>query len=507
MMPLVIAPVLIALCAGFLLLFARAGGLSWQRWLNFGVTALLALVALWMIEVSATGVHQVYASGNWMAPFGIVLVLDRLSAMMVLLTVLLAMGALWYAVATKLDEEGPHFHPLFQFLLFGLFGAFLTGDLFNLFVFFEVMLLASYGLLLHGGGRLRTKAGLHYVVLNLVGSTLFLFAVGALYGAVGTLNIADIAHRIAGASSEREGLIAAAGLLLLIVFGLKAAMFPLYLWLPSAYTHTAAGVAALFAIMTKVGIYAIIRVHGTLFSEGAGTLSGIHAPWVLALGLITLMLGAFGVLAAKTLREQAAYLVLASVAVLLVAVGIFNEAALAATHYYMIHSTLVAGGFFLLADLIARGRGAVADRFVSAPHMPGSLLLGGFFFFGAVAAAGMPPLSGFIGKVLVLSAALDTGWMLAIYAVVLIGSLFIIIALARAGSLIFYHTQDLCAVDGAKLNKNALAAVAFLFVASPLMVVFASSVSAFGEASAAQLLDVPRYIEAVLSTPAVGGGQ
>ncbi len=507
MMDLVIAPVLLTMIAGFVLIFARLGGLRWQRPLNFAMMAILLVTAVAMVMVSSTGIHQVYASGNWVAPFGIVLVLDRLSALMVLLTTLLAIGSLWYAVATRLDEAGAHFHPMFQFLLLGLYGAFLTGDLFNLFVFFEIMLLASYGLLLHGGGRQRTKAGFHYVVLNLVGSTLFLFAVGAFYGAVGSMNLADIAHKVAGAPAEREGLIAAAGLMLLIVFGLKAAMFPLYLWLPAAYTHTSAAVAALFAVMTKVGIYAIIRVHGTIFSEAAGPLAGVHAPWVLALGLITLVLGALGVMAAKGLREQAAYLVLASVAVLLVGVGINNAEALAATHYYMIHSTLIAGGFFLLADLISRGRGEAADRFISAPSMPHAVLLGGLFFFGAIAMAGMPPLSGFIGKVLILFAALESAWIAAIFAVVLIGSLVIIVSLARSGSLLFYHTQGLCAVSGHKINRAALAAVVYLFLFSPLLVIFAGGVEGFAQASTAQLLDAGRYIDAVLSQPAIGGAR
>jgi multicomponent K+:H+ antiporter subunit D len=505
MMGLVIAPVLVALCAGFALLFARVGGLKWQRLVNFAVMGLLLIAAIAMVVVSSTGVHQVYAAGNWVAPFGIVLVLDRLSALMVLLTVLLGIGALWHSVVSGLDEQGPHFHPLFQFLLFGLFGAFLTGDLFNLFVFFEVMLLASYGLLLHGGGRQRTKAGFHYVVLNLIGSTLFLFAVGSLYGALGTLNMADLAHRVAGVPSEREGLVAAAGLMLLVVFGLKAAMFPLYLWLPRAYTHTAAGVAALFAIMTKVGIYAIIRVHGTLFSEAAGPLAGLHAPWVLALGLITMVLAALGVMAARNLREQVAYLVLASVAVLLIAVGLNNKEALAAAHYYMIHSTLIAGGFFLLAELIAKARGEARDRFEPAPSMPRSIVLGSFFFFGAIAAAGMPPLSGFIGKVLVLSAAMDTAWMAAIFAVVLLGSLVMIVALVRSGSLLFYHTQELCSLSGKRIATAALLPVGYLFSFGVLLVIFGGAVSGFSYESATQLLAVDRYIDAVLFMSAVGG--
>lgn len=502
MMQLTAWAVLLPLIAGFLLLFARLGGLRLQRSLNLLVVLGLVLMSIEMVKVSLTGVHQVYLAGNWIAPFGIVFVLDQLSALMVLITSLLALGALWYAIAAKFDKQGSHFHVLFQLQLFGLNGAFLTGDVFNLFVFFEVLLLASYGLLLHGGGRLRTKAGLHYVVINLIGSTLFLFAVGALYGAVGTLNIADMAAKISVAPAEDLGLIAAAGLLLLVVFGVKAAMFPLYLWLPNAYAQTSAPVAALFAIMTKVGIYSIIRVHGTIFGDQAGDLANFYTPWVLGLGLITLLLAAFGVMASRGLREQVAYLVLASVATLLIGVGLSSPHALAATLYYLIHSTLIAGGMFLLADVISRGRGVHEDRFESAPIMPNAILIGSVFMFGAVAMTGMPPLSGFFGKVLILSAALDNTWFFAILATVLIASLLMIIAMARAGSLLFYRTQPVDVLPGEPLNCTAFSAVIGLLAVSPILVIFANPITAYTELVAIQLFDNATYIEAVLSTPA-----
>lgn len=507
MMQLTAWAVLLPLIAGFLLLFARLGGLRLQRSLNLLVVLGLVFMSIEMVKVSLTGVHQIYLAGNWIAPFGIVFVLDQLSALMVLITSLLALGALWYAIAAKFDKQGSHFHVLFQLQLFGLNGAFLTGDVFNLFVFFEVLLLASYGLLLHGGGRLRTKAGLHYVVINLIGSTLFLFAVGALYGAVGTLNIADMAAKISVAPAEDLGLIAAAGLLLLVVFGVKAAMFPLYLWMPNAYAQTSAPVAALFAIMTKVGIYSIIRVHGTIFGDQAGDLANFYTPWVLGLGLITLLLAAFGVMAARGLREQIAYLVLASVATLLIGVGLNSPQALAATLYYLIHSTLIAGGMFLLADVIARGRGVAEDRFKSAPIMPNAILIGSFFMFGAVAMTGMPPLSGFFGKVLILSAALENTWFFAILGTVLIAGLLMIVAMARAGSLLFYRTQPVDVLPGEPLNRAAFSAVIGLLAISPILVIFANPITAYTELVSIQLFDNATYIEAVLSTPATQGAE
>ncbi len=501
-------PVLLPLITGFILILAQTGGIHLRRTISFLAVIGLVLLSCALVSTSLTGQYQVYLLGNWTAPFGIVLVLDRLSALMVLITALLALGALWYAIATNTDNKGAHFHVLFQLQLFGLNGAFLTGDVFNLFVFFEVLLLASYGLLLHGNGRLRTKAGLHYVVINLIGSTLFLFAVGALYGVLGTLNIADMAAKIAVAPADDLGLIAAAGLLLLVVFGVKAAMFPLYLWMPRAYANTSAPVAALFAIMTKVGIYAIIRIHGTIFGSEAGELAQYYAPWVLGLGLITLLLAALGVMAARGLREQVAYLVLASVATLLIGVGLMTPAALSATLYYMIHSTLIAGAMFLLADVVLRGRGIYEDRFEAAPSMPNAIAIGSAFMFGAIAMTGMPPLSGFFGKVLILSAALDHPWFAGAIFIILSAGLLTILTMARSGSFLFYRTlpenAELTATTpGEPLNRMAFVAVITLFFAGPVLVLFAQPITEFTESAGNQLFNSTAYIEAVLSTPAV----
>lgn len=514
MMHLVAWPVFLPLIAGFVILFAKAGGVRWQRGINLLVVSVLVVLSFFLLRASFAGGYQVYLLGNWQAPFGIVLVLDQLSALMVAITSMLALAALAYAIATDADKKGAHFHVLFQLLLFGLNGAFLTGDVFNLFVFFEVLLLASYGLLLHGGGRTRTKAGLHYVVINLVGATLFLFAVGTLYGVLGTLNIADMATKVALLPEDDVGLVAAAGLLLLLVFGIKAALFPLYLWMPIAYTHTSASVAAMFAIMTKVGLYAIIRVHGTVFGDDAGVLAHYYMPWILGLSLLTLMLAAFGVMSARGLREQVAYLVLASVATLLIAVGLNNSSALSASLYYLIHSTLIAGGMFLLADIIARGRGSFADRLERGYAIPNAVLAGSMFMFAAVAMTGMPPLSGFFGKVLILSASLDHLWAGLILTVVLLAGFIMIISLVRTGSLLFYQaTPDSSAqgksmdgTNGGTPNRVANIAVIGLLMASPLLVIFAGSITAFTESVAKQQFDSKGYIEAVLSKQAVSRG-
>ncbi len=514
-------PVFLPLIAGFITLFAKAKGLLWQRVINLLTVLGLIILSIVLIKESSAGSIHVYLLGNWVAPFGIVLVLDQLSALMVAVTSLLALAALAYAMATDTDAEGAHFHVMFLILLFGLNGAFLTGDLFNLFVFFEVLLLASYGLLLHGGGSLRAKAGLHYVIINMFGATLFLFAVGTLYGIVGTLNIADMAAKVAVLPEQDLGIIAAAGLLLLVVFGMKAALFPLYLWMPIAYSNASAPVAAMFAIMTKVGLYAIVRVHGTVFGDGAGELANFYIPWLLGMGMLTMMLAAFAVMATKRLREQVAYLVLASVALLLISVGLANHLALSASFYYLIHSTLVAGGLFLLADIISRGRGSFDDRLESGNAMPSAILIGVMFMFGIVAITGIPPLSGFFGKVLILSASLDHQWSGLVLGVVLVASFLMIITMARTGSTLFYNVlpiteknvkstnHELANSDSINVSSSSISsristiAVISLFAMSPLLVLFAQPITAFTESAAKQQFNSKNYIESVLSKRAI----
>ena len=506
-------PVLLPLVAGTLVLLAKVGGLRLQRLLSMLAVLALVFVNINAMQIAVQMPPQVYALGNWVAPFGIVMVLDELSAMLVMLTSLLALAALWYAISQKIDEQGAHFHVLFQIQLFGLNGAFMTGDVFNLFVFFEVLLLASYGLLLHGGGRLKTRAGLHYVSLNLIGSTLFLFAVGALYGVLGTLNLADMSVKIAELNPNDQSVVAAAGLMLLLVFGIKAAMFPLYLWLPQAYANTTAPVAALFAIMTKVGLYAIIRIHGTLFGEGAGDLAALHIPWVLWLGIITMIFAALGAVAARTLREQIAYLVLASIATLLVGIGINTQAAMSATLFYLIHSTLMAAALFLLADWIRQGRGQVEDQFIRTHAMPRAILVGSLFMVAVIAMTGLPPLSGFIGKLLILTAALEHPDFFWILAVVLTSGLLMIIATARAGSLLFYnvlpheqcHTVDgkeVCATPNTLSLKGGASIIGLLSVAV-ILVVFAKPFHSFTNSVAAELRDTKIYQIQVLEAPTI----
>lgn len=504
---LVMAPMLLPFMAGLLLLALGQSSLPTQRLL--AVLSVLAQIgaAVALLSAVSGGDILVYRLGDWPAPWGIVMVADRLSAWMVLITTLLALCTLVYA-GLGVDANGRHFHVLFQMQLFGLTGAFLTGDLFNLFVFFEVLLIASYGLALHGGGPERTRAGLHYVVMNLAGSAVFLFAAGLIYAAFGSLNLADLAAKARHLDPNNLGLARAGGLLLLVVFGLKAALLPLHLWLPRAYAATSAPVAALFAIMTKVGIYAILRTQTLLYGDAAGELAHLFDTWLLPVALITLAVGSLGVLGADQLGRMAGYLVLVSVGTLLVALT-FETDGIAAGLYYMPHSTFTAALLFLLTDTIRRRRPLSGDRLTPDTVLAQHALWGGLFFAAAVAAVGLPPLSGFLGKFLILRAAIAHPW---VWVVILLAALLVMMALARAGILIFFSATSKSPVPDAYLGAPASASPMamplmsreFLAIGGLLVLILATTVFAgpafdFALATAQQLANPALYTAAVLS--------
>lgn len=495
---LIILPVLLPLLAGIAMLLMARYSLALCRSLSVLATAALVPITGFLLLQGLDGPARVYALGDWQPPFGIVLVLDGLAGVMLALTAVLALPAVLYACRGD-DQRGPNFHALFQFQLMGLNGAFLTGDIFNLFVFFEVLLIASYGLMLHGGGARRARAGLHYVVLNLTGSSLFLVALGLLYGTAGTLNMADLALAVRAASGDDAVLLHAAALLLLVVFGLKAALLPFYFWLPAAYSAASAPVAALFAIMTKVGVYAILRVHSLIFGPQAGELTHVATPWLWPLALATLLLGGIGALAATRLSTTVAWLVILSVGTLLAGVALATPAATAAVLYYLIHSTLAAAALFLISDLVARGRGETGDRLTAGPSPQRPMLLGGLYMLGAMALFGMPPLSGFVGKVALLQAAPPADGGAPFWGVLLVGGLLSLIALSRAGSTLFWRPRREPEGRPDPVRMTLAAGLSALVL---LLSLAAEPVLRAGKTVAAQLHAPDRYIEAVLP----GGG-
>ncbi len=499
--------VLPALVAALMLLDRR---IATQRMLAWVSVALLAGCAAWMLGLAADGWRGIYLLGNWAAPWGIVLVADRLSVMMVALTSLLALVALGSAQG-RWDERGEHFHPLFQVQLMGLNGAFLTGDLFNLFVFFEVLLIASYGLLVHGDGTRRIVAGLRFVTLNVTGSALFLIAASLLYGVTGTLNLADLSARMAGLDPAQATLARAGAWLLLAVFCLKAAILPLYFWLPGTYTAASPPVAALFAVMTKVGLYAVLRVFTLVFGASAGPLAEAAFPWVVVPAALGYAAATFGALAGADLRRIAAMLVVGSAGFLLVGVGLGTERSIAAALYYLPHSTLSAAALFLVAELVGRGRGAAGDLLRIGPAPLSPALVGGLFFATAVAMAGLPPLGGFIGKAMLLASMLPEGsagtvargpgagaWLL--WAAVLAGSLFAMVALARAGSLLFWRGEGTADAGARPTGWREALPCAIALAAIAAIAIGSAPMQRFAQATARDLLDPAPLVDQVLRT-------
>ena len=501
---LVILPILVPLLGAALSLFVehRRYGPKVQRAVAWTALGALAVVVGLLFADTAGGDIRVYLLGDWPSRLGIALVADRLSAWMLLTTLLLAIPCLLHA-CSGWDRRAPHFHALFQFQLVGLNGAFLTGDIFNLFVFFEVMLIASYGLLLSGGRGLRMRIGLHYVVFNVTASTLFLIALGLLYASLGSLNMAELSQRIAEVPATHLVLVKATMGLLLLVFCSKAALMPLYLWLPEAYARAPAAVAALFAIMTKVGLYAVLRVSSLWFGEGAGPMAGYGSDWLLWAGVATLVLGGLGVLAAARLRVMISYLVVVSAATLFIAFSVRTPEVLSAGLYYLPHSTFVAAALFLIADLIRRRRGGASDRKEIIAPMPGKQTPAVLFLIGAVAVAGLPPLSGFLAKAALL-AGMPAQYTAVVWTAVLGSSLMVIVGITRAGIRLFWRVP--VQEDGVPPPRKAPTRTVELFAAALLlcygigMSVFANPLMQYTDAMAAQLLTPQDYVGELRAT-------
>ncbi|NLQ17389.1 monovalent cation/H+ antiporter subunit D [Marinomonas sp. M1K-6] len=490
MQHLSIFPVLIPLLFGALMLLPPISrNIQSQRIASIvGTLLLLVSSAFLLYQVNNQGV-QLYALGGWQAPYGIALVVDKVSSLLVLLTSFLAFTIMLYAVAGQ-DKGGAYFHPLFMFQIMGINGAFLTGDIFNLFVFFEVLLIASYALLIHAGGKQKTQAAMHYVILNLVGSSLFLFGLGILYGTLGTLNMADMAIKVGQLEGETATLAKTGSLLLLVVFGLKAAMLPMHFWLPKTYASATAPVAALFAIMTKVGIYSIFRVYTVIFGDNAGELANIATPWLWPLALLTITMGSIGVLASPSIRTLSANLVIVSSGSLLACAAINSEAATSAALYYLVHSTLASAGLFLLADVVARQRGKAEDRFVHSRPFVQPKLLGFAFAISALALIGMPPLSGFVGKIMILQATQSNAQTMWVWPLLLIGSLAALITFSRAGTTLFWRHNGTMATSAEPAKTAEIISIAMLLLASPVLVLLGGDISEFTQQAAFYLHDI-----------------
>ncbi len=501
-MTAVVLPVLVPLVAAVAMLLAGDNRLAVQRVLAVLAAVAGLVVGAVLVGAVADGTVLVYHPGGWPAPYGIVLVADRLAALMVMTVALLALPAVGIAFA-DIDRAGRFFHPLLQLLLAGLYGAFLTGDLFNLFVFFELLLLASYALLVHGRGRpAQLRAGLLYVGLNLFGSALFLVALAFLYGSLGTLNLADIARLLPGVAAADAGLVRAAFMVLVAVLLLKAAVLPVALWLPAVYAQAPVPAAALFVVLTKVGTVSLLRLTLIGFGDAPVT-QGLLLPWLPVLALATIALGTMGVFAADRLSVIAAWLVLISSGTTLFLLAFPDPQTVAAMLYYLPQSTLVGAGLFLLASHVDARRGEAGDRLVRGPSAAGREWLAPAYLVLAVGLAGLPPLSGFLGKLMLLQALPDAGWRLAWWGALLGSGLGVLLVLSRATGFLFWQAQAHIKLPCSHDAAGPRLALLWLVLAGPALAVFAGPVSGYAKAASQALVDRQPYIEAVLGTAPV----
>lgn len=534
---IVILPILIPLITGALLLLIDERKRTVKAAVSVISTVILLVTAITMFrqvnstintEVAAIISTGVYLLGNWQAPFGIVLVADRLSALMVLLISLIAIPALIFSLA-KWHKTGAHFHSIFHLFIMGVNGAFLTGDLFNLFVFFEVMLAASYALLLHGSGPARVKSGLHYIAINLVSALFFLIGVSLIYGVTGTLNMGDLAHRIAGLTHDQRMLLETGAAILGIAFLIKAGMWPLNFWLPGAYSAASAPSAALFAIMSKVGIYVIARLSFLLFGQTAGESAGFGHDVLLIGGIATIVFGTIGVLASQALGRLAGFSVLVSSGTLLAALGTGEAMVAAGALFYLVSSTLTISAMFLLIELVERGQDAGANVLLVTEEaygdgdddddtqevgvtMPWTMAMLGICFGAcAILLAGLPPLSGFIAKFSMLSAMLNplglggdtevstlTWWI--VFLIVFSG-LASLISMMRAGIRTFWAS-----IEGTvpRVLVIEIAPIFMLLGLTLAMTIQAGPIMRYMQETA-RILDLPAsYIQGVTSAPTVG---
>jgi len=525
---LIVIPILLPLLGSALMLLLDRGNRLAKNAIALAVTAAVLGVSLALLGgASSAGfagepAATAYRIGDWPAPFGIVLVIDWLSAMMLVLTNLLGLTSLIYALS-RWDRAGPRFHSLFLLQLMGLNGAFLTGDLFNLFVFFEVLLAASYGLLLHGSGEARVRTGLHYVSINTAGSLLFLIGAALIYGVTGTLNMADLAVRIPAVAAADLALLQSGMAVLGIAFLLKAGMWPLGFWLPRTYTSAAPPVAALFVILSKVGVYAVLRVYLLLFGGDAGWTASFGEEWLLFGGMATIAFGTIGVLAVRTLSGVAGYCLIISSGTLLAILGAGQGAVLAGALFYLVSSSLAVSAFYLLIDLLERqeagltpvpaGEPVFEDEFTGPIEdeedeigivIPATIaILGGGFVFSVLIIVGLPPLSGFIAKLAMIQGLLGLDqsisaamwWLISL---IIISGIATLISASRAGIDLIWTPPE---TPQPALRLAEAVPVGLLLAVCLGLVIFAGPTMRYMERTGQSLTDRRGYIEAVLAVP------
>ncbi|PLS15681.1 Na+/H+ antiporter subunit D [Bacillus sp. M6-12] len=488
---IVFLPVLLPLITGVVLIFfAKKTGI--QKGISLLSSLCGVAAALFLVQyISKTGI-QALQVGSWKAPFGIVIVADMLAALLVLTTSLVGTAVLLYSFrGIGQEREKFYFYSIFQFLLVGVNGAFLTGDIFNLFVFFEVMLMASYVLLVLGGTKAQLQESLKYILVNVISSALFVITVAYLYSIVGTLNMADIGRRISEAG--QPGILTVIAVLFLVVFGLKGAIFPLFYWLPGSYYAAPIPVLALFgALLTKVGIYSILRTYTLMFPHKQGYTHELLA----ILAILTIIVGVIGAIAYWDIKKIIIYNIVIAVGVIAFGISLMNQDGLSGSLFYLIHDMIIKAALFLLVGIMMKITGTSSLR-----EMGGLIriypVLGWTFFLAAISLAGIPPFSGFAGKLLILQGAAEKGAFIGM-AVVLVSSLLVLYSIIRIFIYGFWGKEKTYSPPS-HIHVTKLLTPAILLVAvSILYGIGTEFVYPFIIQGTEPLLDPQIYIDAVL---------
>lgn len=490
---LIILPILIPLMAGIILLFLKEQ-VQIQRWISGIATIFNVLVVMLLVHTVSLNGIQVIELGSWPAPFGIVLVADMFAALLVLTTMVVGLACLFYAFHSIGEaREKNYFYAFFQFILVGVAGSFLTGDIFNLFVMFEVMLISSYALITLGGTRQQLRESIKYILINIVSSVLFVASVAYLYGVIGTLNFAHLSVRVASLDDPQGGIISVVAILFLIVFSLKAGLF-LYFWLPGSYSVPPAVIAALFGgLLTKVGIYAIFRIFTLIFYHEPSITHFTIMAWMAG---ITMVIGMIGAIAHWDVKKILAYNIVYAVGFIIFGLAIFNQVALEGAIFYLLHDMFVKALLFLLAGAMI---GIAGTSYLK--NMGGLIknhpMLGWMFFIAALALAGVPPLSGFIGKLLIVQGGLTDGfyWLVGLS---LLTSLLILYSIMKIFMNGFWGEVKLSKEEQKASAKGLLAPCAFLLILSIGLGLGAEWVyDQYIREAAITLLDPAIYIDAV----------
>lgn len=488
---LVILPILIPLITATLLLMLPKR-VKLQKMISIISLSVATVASLVLVQTVYMDGIQTLEVGNWRPPFGIVLVADMFSSLLVLTGIIVSFMCILFAFRSIGKGREKHYYYAFtQFLLTGVMGAFLTGDIFNLFVFFEVMLMASYALIVIGGTRSQLRESLKYVLVNIISSALFVLALAYLYGLMGTLNMADISNKIS--EFGQTGMLTVVAILLLIVFGLKGGLFPLYFWLPGSYQAPPYAITALFgALLTKVGVYAIYRIFTLIFYHEPELTHVIIA----ILAGITILIGAIGAIAYSDVKQILIYNIVTAVGVIIYGLALANETGYAGAVYYLIHDMVIKGALFMLGGAIF----AIAAT-DNIKKMGGLIkrhpLLGWMFFLAAMSLAGIPPLSGFVGKVLLVQGGLEAGHYVFV-GLLLLSSLLVLYSVMKIFMNCFFRKEVLTEEAEKGSTRGIIYPSVILIAISAFLGLGAEYVYPYVWQAAETLMDPSIYIQAVL---------